>query len=159
MRRGVVAFAGAVCLAGPLAAQQLTQKFDYKPVRQIQEIRFELEKIQINQIVFRSSAPPGGLPRHSTSEAVVRFDNKGETAAAVGVALVLFDGEGNIVAAGSGGTRVSWLMPGEGDTSTIRFPFVYRNLEKAKTFLLTMEIQRKPPKPEARPTPPPPPVS
>ena len=33
---------------------------------------------------------------------------------------------------------------GEHDTSAIRFPFVYRNMEKAKTFLVTLEVQPRP---------------
>lgn len=156
MRRRILALAGAACLAAPLRAQQLTQRFDYKPVRQIQEIAFGLEKIRIRQIVFRPEMGGAGAGRHSRAEAVVRIDNEGDTAAAVGVAVVLFDGDGNIVAAGSGGTRVGWLSPGERDTSTIRFPYVYRNMDKAKSFLLSMEVQPRPQRPGASgPSPPP----
>jgi hypothetical protein len=59
------------------------------------------------------------------------------------VAIAVFDGDGNLVAAGSGGTRAGWLAPGEKETSAIRFPFVYRNLDKAKTFVLTIELKKK----------------
>lgn len=161
MRPRIAAFlgSGAACLAAAVSAQQVTQRFDYKPVQQIQAIQFGLGKIQIHQIVFLPSSEAGGKQHHSVPEAVVRIDNEGTTAAAVGVAIAMFDGEGNLVAAGCGGTRVGWLAPGEREASAIRFPFVYRNLDKAKTFLLTMEIQPKPPKPEAATAPAPPPGS
>jgi hypothetical protein len=141
MRRLLVLI--GLAAAAPLAAQQVTQKFDYKPVKQIQPIEFGLDKIQIRQVVFAPPSPAGGKQHHSASEAVVRIDNDGEVAAAVGVAIAIFDGEGNIVAAGCGGTHAGYLAPGEREMSAIRFPFVYRNLEKAKSFVLTMEVQKK----------------
>ncbi len=149
MPRRILAFAGAACLAAPLCAQQVTQKFDYKPVKQIQAIQLGVEKIEVRQIVFAPASEAGGKQRHSVPEAVVSIDNAGTTTAAVGVAIAIYDGDGNLVAAGSGGTRVGWLSPGEKENCAIRFPYVYRNLEKAKTFTLTMEIQPKPNKAEA----------
>ena len=84
--------------------------------------------------------------RRSDAECVVRIDNNGAGRDAVGVAVALFDEAGNLVAAGSGGTRAGWLAAGEHDTSAIGFPFVYRNMEKAKTFLVTLEVQPRPAK-------------
>jgi hypothetical protein len=141
-------FVAAATLAAPLAAQQVTRKFDYKPVANIQEISLAIDKVKINQIVFRGGKEDKGALRRSAAECVVRVDNDGQVPVAVGVAVVLLDGDGNIVAAGSGGTRVGWLSAGERDTSAIRFPFVYRNFDKAKTFLVTMEVEPKPMKEE-----------
>ena len=56
----------------------------------------------------------------------------------------ILDEAGNMVAAGSGGTRVGWLAAGERDAAAIKFPFVFRNLSKAKTFMITMEVEPKP---------------
>jgi hypothetical protein len=152
MRRALL-FAVAVCLAAPLTAQQVTRRFDYKPVNSIQEINIAIDKIKINQLVFKTGKEAGGPLRRSSAECVVRVDNDGQTPVAVGVAVAILDGDGNIVAAGSGGTRVGWLSAGERDASTIRFPFVYRNLDKAKTFMVTMEVEPKPPKDEKKPAP------
>jgi hypothetical protein len=152
MRR-IFVFAAVLCLAAPLAAQQVTKRFDYKPVDSIQPIAIAIDKVKINQIVFKTSKEIGGPVRRSTAECVVRVDNDGTTPVAVGVAVAILDGDGNIVAAGSGGTRVGWLSAGERDTSAIRFPFVYRNLDKAKTFMITMEVEPKPPKDEKKPAP------
>jgi hypothetical protein len=143
----------AVCLAAPLAAQQATKKFDYKPVDGIQTISLAIDKVKINQIVFKTGKAVGGPLRRSDAECVIRIDNDGLTPVQAGVAVALFDEEGNLVAAGSGGTRVGWLSSGERDTSAIRFPLVYRNMDKAKTFLVTLEVQPKPPRDAPAPAP------
>jgi len=152
MRKAAL-FAVAVCLAAPLSAQQATKKFDYKPVDGIQTISLAIDQVKIRQIVFKPGKAMGGPLRRSDAECVIRIDNDGQVPVQAGVAVALFDEEGNLVAAGSGGTRVGWLSAGERDTSAIRFPFVYRNMEKAKTFLVTLETQAKPPKDAPAPTP------
>ena len=146
---GLAGFLGAAPLfaqAGPAAFQQISQKFDYKPVKQIQAIQLALEKIQVRQIVFAPASGAGGKQKHSTPEAVLSIDNDGPATAAIGVAIAIFDGDGNLLAAGSGGARQGWLAAGEKGTASIRFPYVYRNLDKARTFLLTLEVQPRPPK-------------
>ncbi|HEY2797951.1 MAG TPA: hypothetical protein VGK26_08695 [Thermoanaerobaculia bacterium] len=156
MRRAfaVLGLAG-LAAAGPLRAQsaapafqQVSQKFDYKPVKQIQAIQLALDKVQVRQIVFAPASEAGGKQRHSVPEAVLSIDNEGTTTAAVGVAIAIFDAEGNLLAAGAGGARQGFLAAGERGTASIRFPFVYRNLDKARTFLLTLEIQPRPAKGE-----------
>jgi hypothetical protein len=154
MRKAVL-FAVAVCLSAPLAAQQATKKFDYKPVDGIQPISLAIDKVKINQIVFKTGKAAAGPLRRSDAECVIRIDNDGPVPVQAGVAVALFDEEGNLVAAGSGGTRAGWLSAGERDTGAIRFPFVYRNMEKAKTFIVTLEVLAKPPKDAAAPAPPP----
>jgi hypothetical protein len=144
---------GAFIAACPLAAQtaspafqQISQKFDYKPVKQIQAIQLALDKIQVRQIVFAPASEAGGKQKHSVPEAVLSIDNDGPATAAIGVAIAIFDADGNLLAAGSGGARQGWLAAGEKGTASIRFPYVYRSLDKARTFLLTLEVQPRSPK-------------
>ena len=140
-----VAAAGLAASApAGVTAQQVTRTFDYKPVDSIQDIQISVDKIRINQIVFQTAKEVGSGLRRSTSEAVVRVDNDGQTPVAVGVAVAVMDEAGNLVAAGSGGTRVGWLRAGERDAASIKFPFVYRNFSKAKRFTITMEVEPKP---------------
>jgi hypothetical protein len=145
MRKAAL-FAAAVCLAAPLPAQQATKKFDYKPVDGIQTINLAIDQVKVSQIVFKPGKAVGGPVRRSDAECVLRIDNDGPAAVQTGVAVALFDEAGNLVAAGSGGARAGWVSAGEHDTSAIRFPFVYRNMEKAKTFLVTLEVQPRPPR-------------
>ena len=127
-------------LASPIAAQQITKKFDYAPVDGVQDLRIELDKVVMNQIIFKPGKSIGGPLRKSDSSAEVRVDNNGTKDQVVGIAVVVLDADGNIVAAGSGGTRWGHLNAGERDNSRIAFPFVFRNMDKAKTFLVTLEL-------------------
>jgi hypothetical protein len=136
----------AAGLAAPLAAQQVTKKFDYAPVNGVQDLSFNLDQVNLNQVTFKPGKSLGAGLRQSDASAEIRVDNNGKTDKIVGVAIVMMDDEGNIVAAGSGGTRVGYLSAGERDTSKISFPFVFRHMDKAKTFIVTMEIAERPPK-------------
>ena len=142
MIRKVFLFAAFFAIAGSARAQQATGKFDYTPTSGVQDISVAVDKVRVNQITFKPGSTMGPT-RRSTAECVVRTDNDGQVDVQVGVAVVIFDADGNIVAAGSGGTQVGWLSKGERDTSSIAFSSVYRNLSKAKTFTVTLEVLPK----------------
>ena len=156
MRRALVVAAG-LAVSVSVSAQQRTKTFDYKPVDGIQAIQLGLDEVKVDQIVFRTAKDVGTGPRQrSNSETVVRVENASQAPVAVGVAVVAMDEGGNIVAAGSGGTsgggvwcwiaggtRAGWLAPGGRESVAIRFPYVYRNLAKAKKFTLTIEVEPK----------------
>jgi hypothetical protein len=146
-------------LAGGLPAQQATRTFDYKPVDRIQEIALSVDQIRINRIAFHAGKEGKAPVRRSSAECVVRIDNDGPTDVQVGVAVAIFDADGHILAAGSGGTRAAWLSAGDRDASTIRFPYVFRNLDRARTFTVTMEVEPRTPKGDPSGTPGQPPRS
>ena len=77
MRKAVL-FVVAVSLAAPLAAQQATKKFDYKPVDGIQLVSLAIDQVKINQIVFKPGKAIGGPLRRSAAECVIRIDNDGQ---------------------------------------------------------------------------------
>ena len=139
----------AFLVASPLFAGQVTQKYDWNPVGGAQDVHVETERIVVSSLQFDlgSQVPP---TQFSTAKAVARVDNNGFLAYEVGVAVVVFDEEGNIVAAGSGGVKLGSLGKGERDTFTIKFPSVYRNFGKAKTFMVTLETQEKGAKPPTK---------
>lgn len=159
--RKLMLLAIAAVLTPPLAAQQITKKFEYAPTGGAQELRIELDKVVMNQIIFKPGKSLGGPLRKSDASAEVRIDNNGTKDQVVGVAVVVMDGDGNIVAAGSGGTRWGHLNAGERDNSRIAFPFVFRNMDKAKTFMVTLELEENtkggdktaPPAPASTPVP------
>lgn len=129
-----------------LRAGQATKKFDFAPVNGVQQVDLVVGDVRLSQIVFDLHNTGGiGPLRRSGSDAEVRLDNNGAKDAEAGVALVLMDADGNVVGAGSGGTKVGWLRAGERDKYTVNFPYVYRYVEKAKTVLVTVETRERPP--------------
>jgi hypothetical protein len=150
MRRALVSASACLALVAPLGAQQVTRSFDYKPVDGIQNVSLAVDDVKVHQVVFKVPREGGTAARAAKSEAVVRVDNEGQASVAVGVAVVVMDEAGNIVAAGSGGTRKAWLAAGERGPVAMRFPFVSRNFSKAKRFTITMEVE---PRADAAPPP------
>jgi hypothetical protein len=143
---GVVAFG----FAAALSAEVATQKYDWKPVNGVQEVHVESNRVVLSQLEFDFGQKMVPF-RSSTARAVARVDNNGFIPQEVGVAVAIFDAEGNLIAAGSGGVKVGYLSKGERDTFTIRFVYVYRNLDKAASFTASLETREKPPKPVKTP--------
>jgi hypothetical protein len=136
------------------SAEIVTQKFNWSPVNGVQRLAFEWNDIAISEIQFDLGDTIKPL-KTSTAKAVVRVDNNSTRDQEVGVAIALFDEDGTMLAAGSGGIKVGDLDRGERDTFTVRFPYVYRNIKGTKYFFLTVET--KPTgkwkyQPKARPT-------
>lgn len=144
MIRRLLLLALAAGVASPVLAQQVTKTFDYAPVNGVQDLNFEMDKVNVNQIVFKVGKSLGAGIRKSDAAVDVRVDNNGTVDKIVGIAIAMMDADGNLVAAGSGGTRVGYLRKGERDIARIAFPFVFRHMDKAKTFTVTMEMVDKP---------------
>ncbi len=142
MLKRLSSLAALLLAAAPLAAGVATQKYDWKPANGVQDVHVDSDHVVVSSIEFDMGDRMAPL-KSSTAKCVARVDNNGFLAYEVGVAVVVFDGDGNVVAAGSGGSKVGYLGKGERDTFTIRFPYVYRGLENAKTFLVTLETREK----------------
>jgi hypothetical protein len=134
--------AGACLFALPVSAEILTKKFDWQPVGGIQKVDLTSNEVAISEIRFDlgSTVPP---IRVSSSKAIVRVDNNSQRDQEVGVAIAVFDEQGNLLAAGDGGNKVGELNKGEREEFTVRFSYVYRNLKDAKSFLVTLETKEK----------------
>ena len=135
-------FQAAFLVAAPLSAGVATQKYDWKPVKGAQEVHVESDRVVVSSLEFDMGDKLKPL-QASSAHAIARVDNNGFLAYEVGVAIAVFDADGNIVAAGSGGSKLGYLSKGERDTFTIRFPYVYRNLENAKWFTVTLETKER----------------
>ncbi len=142
----------AAALTCPASAQVATKKFPWQPVGGVQNIDLATENVVIGQVVFDLGSTLKGTPlRKSSANVRVRIDNNSETDEEVGVAVVVFDAEGNVVAAGSNGTKWGYLNKGARTYYDIDFPYVYRRLDNAANFIVTLETRAKGSK-NARPT-------
>lgn len=156
LRRALVGLVVLLWAWSMLAAEAVTQKFDWNPVNGIQEVHVENSRVVVAQLKFDLGGTLKSTPiRRSSAKVVARVDNNGWLDQEVGIAVVVFDEEGNVVAAGSGGTKWGYLNKGDRDTYTIDFPYVYRRFDLAKNFIVTLETKEKPGKhpPEPKPTP------
>ena len=154
----------AAALAVPASAQVATKKYPWQPVGGAQNIDVTTEDVVVGQVVFDLGSTMKGTPlRKSSAKVRVRIDNNSLTDEEVGVAVVVFDAEGNVVAAGSNGTKWGYLNKGDRTYYDIDFPYVYRRLDDAANFMVTLETKAKaakkaksekaPPEPEPTPIP------
>jgi hypothetical protein len=138
------AAAFAALLSAPLFGQAVTKKFEYQPINGVQDIDVKNGEIVVSQLVFDQGSTIKGTPiRKSSADVRVRIDNNGLTDQQVGVAVVVFDAEGNVVGAGSNGTKWGYLNKGDRTYYDIDFPYVYRRLDQATSFIVTIETQPK----------------
>lgn len=134
----------AVVVAAPASAQVATKKFPWQPVAGVQTIEVTTENVVVGQVVFDLGSTLKGTPlRKSSANVRVRIDNNSEVDEEVGVAVVVFDAEGNVVAAGSNGTKWGYLNKGQRTYYDIDFPYVYRRLDNAANFIVTLETRGK----------------
>ena len=147
IREVTLAVLCAVTLAVPASAQVATKKFPWKPVDGAQNIEVTTEDVVVGQVVFDLGSTMRGTPiRKSSAKVRVRIDNNSMTDEEVGVAVVVFDKEGNVVAAGSNGTKWGYLNKGARTYYDIDFPYLYRRLDEAANFMVTLETKSKPAK-------------
>ena len=128
--------------AAPLSAEIISKKFDWAPVGGIQKVDLQLNDIAVSQIKFDLGDTIAPV-RYSSAKAVVRVDNNSQVDEEVGVAIAIFDADGNMLTAGNGGNKVGELNKGDRTEFTIHFSYVYRNLAQAKSFLVTLETKAK----------------
>lgn len=137
----------AAALAAPASAQVATKKYPWQPIGGAQNTDVTTEDVVVGQLVFDLGSTLKGTPiRKSSAKVRVRIDNNGMTDEEVGVAVVVFDKEGNVVAAGSNGTKWGYLGKGDRVYYDIDFPYLYRRLDEAANFMVTLETKAKPTK-------------
>ncbi len=134
--------AAGVCAVA--SADAASKKYDWQPINGVQETEVRDGDIVVSQVQFNTGSVMKGTPiRKSSADVRVRIDNNGQSDEEVGVAVVVFDAEGNVVAAGSNGTKWGYLNKGDRTYYSIDFPYVYRRLDKAASFMITVETKGK----------------
>jgi len=114
----------AVGLAAAANAEVATKKYDWNPINGAQDIDVTDGTIVVSQVEFDLGSTLKGTPiRKSSAKVKVRVDNNGQTDEETGIAVVVFDAEGNVVAAGSNGTKWGYLGKGNRTYYDIDFPY------------------------------------
>jgi hypothetical protein len=127
--------------AASVSAAVVTKRFDWTPQNGLQTLNWTENGITVKQITWDMGSVVKPT-RMSTSRAHVRVDNDSPVDVVPGIAIAVFDEENHLIAAGEGGVKVGDLNKGARDDFTVTFAHVFRNLDKAKYFYLTVETKR-----------------
>jgi len=137
----IFGFTAAFLLFSLLSSGRITTKrFDWAPKNGVQVLNWEDGGITVKQIEFDLGTVVKPL-RVSTARAVVRVDNDSEHDVVPGIAIAIFDGNNNLVAAGDGGVKIGDLNKGDRDQFTVTFSHVFRNIDQAKYFYVSVETK------------------
>jgi len=141
MKRLIPVFAIVAAVSTTASAGVWTKKFDWAPVHGAQILNWTENGITVKQVTFDlgSVLRPS---RISTARAVVRVDNDSSVDVVPGVAVAVFDADDHLIAAGDGGVKLGDLNKGSRDEFTIAFHHVFRNIDRAKYFYVTVETKR-----------------
>jgi len=127
--------------AASVSAAVVTKRFDWTPQNGVQTLNWTENGITVKQITWDTGSVVKPT-RMSTARAHVRVDNDSTVDVVPGVAVAVFDEENHLIAAGEGGVKVGDLNKGARDDFTVTFAHVFRNLDRAKYFYLTVETKR-----------------
>ncbi len=121
-----------------------TKKYDWQPIGGVQDIDVRTENVVVSQVLFDMGGTMKGTPlRKSSANVRVRIDNNGETDEEVGVAVVVFDAEGNVVAAGSQRNQVGIPQQGRPDLLRDRLSLRVPAPRPGGDFIVTLETRAK----------------
>ena len=141
MRRFLPGILGALLLAASASGGVVTKRFEWAPQNGVQILNWAENGITVKQISFDMGTVVKPT-RLSTARARVRVDNDSYVDVVPGIAIAVFDDQDHLVAAGDGGVKVGDLNKGARDEFTISFFHVFRNLDHAKYFYVTVETRR-----------------
>ena len=141
MLRKALWTAVGLALALPALAGQASKEIAIDPKGGLIDVNLSVDQINLRQVDLSFGGKIGGPLQKSKGSVKCMMDNNGEKASEVGIAVVIMDEAGNIVGAATAGTKVGPLKKGQRDTSTVDFGYVYRNLEKARRMIVTLETR------------------
>jgi hypothetical protein len=104
-------------------------------------LSLDLAVEEVRADVIRFEWPSTVLGFKSGYKATVKITNGSTRQASVGIAIAVYDAEARLVGAGSTGTRVGTLSPGDSAEFGIDFDSVTARLTTASQFHIALEIR------------------
>ena len=136
----LVAALGLAALAAPVQAKLKTEEHPFQANQWI-AVGMDLDGILVDNVQFHQPKRLEGFVsrHHKPNRATVILQNKTSHKVKVGIAIAIFDEEGNMLGAGNGHR---WLAvgPGKRHQFYIEFKGVFREIDKGATFYITVEI-------------------
>jgi len=120
------------------AAEFVAKSYEFKANVRL-EVGFDLDAtLRLESIEFEIPADAGAFG--STPRAKVVVSNLGETSRRIGIAIAVEDGDGRLVAAGSGGTKMFPLRGGRQMDYGVPFDDVHGQIAQATAFRISFQL-------------------
>ena len=126
----------AAAAATPCGAATVSKKYQLEKNRPV-SLELSAGQVRVEQVLFEF--PASVLRVETAGKARVTVVNGAAGKVRVGLALALFDEEGNLVAAGAGGNKGGQVAPGEKAEFSVFFYYVTERILSATSFQITLE--------------------
>jgi hypothetical protein len=106
-------------------------------------LAIEVDGLKVSSIFFARREAKSGLLKGAEfgTRAQVEVTNTAVKARTPGFAVAVFDAEGRLLGAASGGTKLGTVKPGETETFDLNFTQVKERLPLGATFVLSVELR------------------
>jgi len=104
-------------------------------------LKLELEVAGVHADLIRFDWPSTMLGLKTGYKSTIKLVNGSPRQARIGLAVILYDGEGRPVGAGTSGTTLGTIDPGDAAEFTIDFNFVTERLEQSEQFAVVLEFR------------------
>jgi hypothetical protein len=122
----------------PAEAATASKKYGMEPNRPM-TLELSVSQVSADQVIFEF--PSSVMRLETANKARVAVTNGAPGKVRVGLAIALFNEEGNLVAAGVGGNKGGTMAPGEKEEFSIFFYYVSEQIPSTKTFQITLEVR------------------
>lgn len=137
---GILSAAFLFAVSTVASARIATKRFDWAPKDGVQVLDWTENGITVKQVTFDLGSVVKPL-RVSTARARVRVDNDSDSDVVPGIAIAIFDADNRLIAAGDGGVKMGDLNKGQRDEFRVSFSHVFRNIDRAKYFYVSVETK------------------
>ena len=138
VRRLVAALSLSVLLLSPAAAALNSAQYKFEGNRWLS---LDLAVGDVRTEVIRFDWPSAVLGIKTGYKATVKVVNGSAKQASVGVVVAVYDSSGKLVGAGSSGTRIGTIDPGDSADFEIEFNNVTERLEQAAQFQIALQAR------------------
>lgn len=134
---GVLTALALILSAGPAGAATVSRKYKLERNKPL-TLDLSASGVRAEKVTFEF--PSSVLRFQTANKARVVVANEGSSRVRVGLAIALFDSEGNLVGAGTGGNKGGKVGPTESEEFSVFFYYVSEQIESAAIFQISMEV-------------------
>jgi hypothetical protein len=132
---GLALFA-ALTLAAPAGAEVNSARYKFEGNKWLS---LDLTVDEVRTDVIRFDWPSAVLGIKSGYKAVVKVVNGSTKQVSAGLAVVLYDGDGKLLGAGTTGTKIGTIDPGDSAEFTVSFDHVIERLPQTSQFQIALQ--------------------
>jgi hypothetical protein len=104
-------------------------------------LKLELEVAGVRADLIRFDWPSTMMGVKTGYKSTVKLVNGSTRQARIGLAVILYDGDGRPVGAGTTGTKLGTIDPGDAAEFTVDFDYVTERLEQSEQFAVVLEYR------------------